>query len=233
MPPEVYQNYQPFPDGIPDDLAHAKENAVKVEKIEIGNGINVYLEGHPYPVKGYPSSEAVFAINAYKRLLKHFPFLVLFPKKLDNLSAIMLGRFFIKEQYQTPFTQEFTKILIHFFPTNTAQAIAHIFEYDNSYRFRLQDLFSETTKELFSTHPYNEIIRLSAINRERDQKDVAKKIQPIFRLFAFILRFPPLHGKFQRTIKSTDFLKLQFDESDIYWTNLRTDYAFRGRNNRV
>ena len=50
----------------------------------------------------------------------------------------------------------------------TAYIFGEIFEYDNAYRFRVQDLFTESSKELLTKNPIKEIRRLLKIYMSRE-----------------------------------------------------------------
>lgn len=187
---------------IPQD-----RESILIEKVDYTNGVHVYLEGHKYPFKGMPTEGAVNAIAVIKKLLKFQPIQAMWTAIQPHI---------LKEEFQ----QSITKEIIQMFPSKLGIAIAHVLEYDSAYRFRLQDLASETTKEALLAHPIQEIRRLAIISKRRDYDVAGKKIRYALYILMILLLIPRIRSKFNEG----DFSKIQLDESDRYWLNLRTDY---------
>lgn len=178
------------------------DNGQKVIKIEENL---IYLEGHPYPHKGIPTQEKVEQANEIKHGIKRL--------KIINAPEAYLGAF----------ASEIKNLSTKLVGDNAAHSIAFVLEYDNAYRFRLQDLFTATTKERLN-NPL-EILRLSKLNKEREKnKTVHSKLVPLFWL-TFI--YATLHRKkWKQAIEQSDFTNLQFDKGDIYWAKLKQDYTY-------
>lgn len=183
---------------------------MEIERIEYEGGIKIYLKGHVYPQKGLPTEQAVFAVNIAKKLLSF---------KFRDAVYTALQPHLLKPEYMTPFAREIKRM----FPSKLGTVIAHIFEYDSSYRLRTQDLANETSKEALLRNPFKEIRRLLAINKRRDYEEVHLK----FKRFGYVLMALLFLPQFRRKFRELDFDKLKPDTADFYWTNIRTDYKSR------
>lgn len=105
---------------------------------------------------------------------------------------------------------------------------SHFFEYDNAYRYRVQDLLNETTESEFICDTQKVLKRFIKLSRERDDKRVSDKIVSGIKLISLALRIPKYKKAFINALGFVDFKKLQYDEIDIYWISMRTDYKYLG-----
>ena len=230
---------------------HAK--SMLIEKITFDNGIKVYVKGAMFPKKGFPIPEAVWSANQAKRLLieaLRLPFLFLHPiKKLlsiyNSIAMQAVKPFILKDEYMTPVGQEIKSyiyiFLIHLglekrtdiqqkISSDFADIIGFIIDIDDAYRYRIQDIASETTAKELIAHPIGEIRRLTKILITRDSPGVAKKFQRVSTLLQLALLIPRFRRAFKKTL-SENFLffqKLQYDQADEYWVWNRPDYKFLG-----
>lgn len=102
-----------------------------------------------------------------------------------------------------------------------------ILEYDNAYRYRLEDIFTETSKEELSHNPRREIKRLLSIYLKREKDTgVAYKHKMIFQLMSLPLLLPMVKSSLRKALTNCEFNRLQFDEADRYWCRNRFDYDF-------
>ncbi len=182
-----------------------------VEKVEYGDGIRMFLKGHPFPLEGLPTVEAVQAINVVKKMLTFQPI---------KAAEIAIEPYILKPEYMHPCARELRKI----FPSRIGQLVSHVVEYDSAYRLRLQDLFSESTKESLSRRPIREILRLLAINKRRDYVDAHAKVKKAAYLLILGLLWPPFHKSFRKSIKRSNYDNLKLNEADKYWLMHRNDY---------
>lgn len=251
MPPDIYEN--PFGK---DTFVPPTDQGTKVERVEYGNGIHVFLEGFKYPIKGMATQESLWAIDTLKNttlaLLPIAPLALMFPRRFlrayNQFAFGTIGRYILKPEYRTPFTQEIY-LLIKRFLTGlglegdprasgidknlaevTAQSLAHIFEYDNAYRFRLQDLFSETSREMLMRSPIATLTSLIGISKQRDSATVSQKMDRFGTIICMALFIPRIRRAFIDAIAQSDFPKLQLDVEDKYWLCMRKDYNFMGMN---
>jgi len=145
--------------------------------------------------------------------------------------------FILKPKYMLPIAREVRSILKRFTNNlgisegNSEQFSAissHMVEYDNAYRFRLEDLMSETTKEALANRPIRELRRLSKIARDRDEGSVSWKFTKMATVLSILLLIPSIRKAFKKTILESNFELLQYDDVDRYWTAMRTDYKWWG-----
>ena len=188
------------------DEVNRDDNYLDVERIE--NNL-IYIKNHPYPIKGVPTVELVEKANEIKKAIKTF-----------NIANIRLPR-----AYLGSFAKEIQKLAYRLTSDPTkAYAIAFVLEYDQAYRFRLQDLFTATTKEKLK-NPL-EILRLRKLHKQRDKGNhVHRKLN----LFFIALFFYAMLPRWRKAIAQADFSRLQFDEGDLYWAAQKTDYDYRGK----
>lgn len=91
-----------------------------------------------------------------------------------------------------------------------------ILEYDMAYRLRLEDLFTETTKEKLLANPISETRRLIKILAERDwsRPHLVEKFDRFARVLKYGFFF--FRKPFRKALEPVDFSKLQFDEIDRF-----------------
>lgn len=187
------------------------------EEIDRIQGNLLYLKGHPHPHKGIPSIPALEAVNKIKKGIFTMSAQRMFETIEPHLSRPC-----------TPFTDEMQLLLIHLMSARKAVAIAHIFEFDAAYRFRLQDLLTESSVHALTHYPIDEILRLLQLNKERDYPQVHNKFKVFALALVVLLVWPPTRRRFIKAIQASDFTQFQFDEGDRYWARRKTDYRYGG-----
>lgn len=182
----------------------------EIERIE---GNLIYLKGFEYPYKGIPSIERVEKANGIKQAIRHFKSL-----KQINLPKASLNTFATEIYY----------LISNLTGDNhIANCVAFVLEYDSAYRFRLQDLFSETTQGALANRPAREIWRLMRLSRKREQRKTTNtKLIPLF--LVTILYAVTHKTKWKEAINQSNFSNLQLDENDRYWCSMKTDYDYMG-----
>ncbi len=225
------------------------------DKIDVNeDGIFQWLKGAEYPQKGMPQAEAIFAVNVAKRLFIHslrfaselWYILPIFMTKrsleskiwaFNEISIKIISPYILIPQLLTPLARELGRFSTNFLlnigisektSLDFGKIIATMFEYDNAYRFRVQDLFTASSKEQIQNNPYKEICRLLDISKERDYDVVSKKFRYIKPILWIAFKIPRIRKAFITTFDVINFSKLQFDEIDNYWVAMRTDYNFYG-----
>ena len=112
----------------------------------------------------------------------------------------------------------------------TAEIIATLFEYDDAYRYRLNDLMSETKKDTMLKHFPREIKRLLAIDAAREtSKGVNEKFKNIYRLLRVLCLIPKVKRAIIQGLKAVDWKGWQLTESEIFHTFLWNDYNVQGK----
>src|SRR3990167_5025863 len=179
-----------------------------------GIGIFTYLDHYKYPYKGYPDEKVVeknaimkrCVLATIKRATK-FPFVLFAP-------LFLISPPFIKRKVFEIF----------------------IWEFDNSYRFRGQDVFSELNKEALRENPRKEIVRLFKLGLSRERAGLSEKDKEALRaegaeffdtnakwkLLIRVLSVALLFSKdllsvCTRFFEELDPLKMKPDEGDWYW----------------
>lgn len=159
--------------------------------------------------------------------------------EFDNFASVVLEPYLLKDERYTPFAQELRKFLLYFLmeleiskwlSLLTSKILATLLEYDTAYRFRLQDLLSETTKEDIMRHPRKELKRLLNILSERDERvELNYKFRSAGKILSLALLVPSLKRAFINSLNGIDFTKLQMDEADHYHCLKFAGYNFFGR----
>jgi len=143
----------------------------------------------------------------------------------------------LKPEFMTPLASEMQGMIFGFLKRlgidhNLSKDFAKIFgcliEYDNAYRYRLEDLFSETSAIDISRNPRKELKKLYTLYVQREKiPDVIRKVTPLYRLMSIFLLLPVVKSSIQETLlPHTHFYRLQLDEIDKYWCKQRVDYDF-------
>lgn len=119
-----------------------------------------------------------------------------------------------------------------FFAEEASKAICTVIEYDNAYRFRIQDLASETRQMRLGIRPWSEVRRIGKLYASREKTHAAGNVAPIFRLLSVALLHPKIRKAWKVAIthlSPDEFKWLQLDNADRYHVLIRGDYNFTGR----
>ncbi len=203
-----------------------------VDRIEYEGGIKIYLKGCDYPYKGMTTPDALFAINQIKKILltsvKTFHIFLLFfskQKLVDAFNTVCWGiisPYTLKRKYRTEFTIEIGNFLHRFMASygisgdsskKFANIIAHIFEYDNAYRLRLQDLFTASSYKSLHSNPRKELKRLLELNRIRDFQEANLKFKLFATLLSLVMLSPRANKSFRVALEYANFKKLHFGKT--------------------
>lgn len=221
--PDIYQ----YPTASAKVLEETGKNVgMTVERIEFSDGIRIYTKEHPHPHKGLPTPEALVAVNSVKRWAKLLLRFKVAPSAFWAESERVMRPHILKPEFQQAFTRELTYLLAHFVSHEKAELIAHIFEYDAAYRYRVQDLMGETNAYSLSRRPIREIWRLVGINKARDYPAVSDKVRRFAQAAILALCLPPVRGRFRDAVLATNLAALRGDESELYWRSKQLDYKY-------
>ena len=107
---------------------------------------------------------------------------------------------------------------------------AMILEYDNAYRFRMQDIIAELNKDNVEKDVRAEVKRLFGLLIEREYgTEMKNKWKQIGRLLDVVLRFSKDFRRFlQGLLLSLDIGTMAMDESDHYFSLNRPSYNHKG-----
>ena len=212
-PAFLFENYQ-----SPQDLISQEASSVNIiETVDVTKGVLFYYQGATYPRKSWPFDDAIFAINIAKRAflqLLHPSSIFGWKKNLANFertASYALRGVYMKPGYMTPVAQEILKLPFG----ETAKIMAHIFEYDDAYRYRLQDIIAECDTQTLFSNPTGECIKLIDILIRREHSEGMKAKWRKLYFFAWLLI--PLKFWFIDKFFKVDFDNLKPDEADKYW----------------
>jgi hypothetical protein len=151
----------------------------------------------------------------------------------------------LKTEYLTPMAQEIEWAVYTFLSnlgvsphlcSQFSEIFSTMLEYDNAYRYRVQDIFSETTKSQLLASPIKEIKRLLEIYTVRQggylggKNDMVNKFRYVAMGLRVILLHPKIKKVFKISLSEIDVRKLGFDEADRYWVCIRSnEYLFLGK----
>jgi len=157
------------------------------------------------------------------------------------LAEITVYPYYLEDDYYCPLAQEIRKFVKNFLcslgvqeevASKCGEVIGMMFEYDNAYRFRIQDIAGETTKEALLNDFPQEIERLLNILASREvipQGEVAERFRSGAKILKYIW-YTPLRWKFKKAMEELDIERCRMEEGDEYHTLLFGDYNVKGRN---
>lgn len=233
------------------------------EAITVDHGIYLHIQGMEYPEKGIAPARDIFAVNIVKKMimlpLRLLPYLVPsvvlfavipFSYKLKILNKVIrefvevsirpMKQSLLQHQHLTPMAQELHKFTVSFMKhvglsehIQFVNIIINIINFDNAYRYRIQDIANETTKEMLAS-PVKEFRRLLSLNAERETSypAVAKKFKSVGFILSFLLLHPKIRRAYLKALNDIDLSKIQPDEADKFWMCVRTNYNYFGKTDK-
>ena len=111
----------------------------------------------------------------------------------------------------------------------TGKIFATLIEWDDAYRLRLEDLFSETSQEKMTDNPRREFRMMMRLLKERDTEAMSSRLTLFGNLLSVILLVPKIKKAFIKALGQIKFEALQLDKFDYYHVLYRHDYKFLGR----
>ncbi|MGH7249355.1 MAG: hypothetical protein ACREGC_00090 [Minisyncoccia bacterium] len=212
-------------------------------------GFHAHYHARPQPNKGMPYSEATEANNIMKRIaigavmclkptlhpLKNIQY------QIRRLVDYIYAPHYFHYRYYNDCSRElfgFTYRLLRKVGWNfdlsywCGRIPATLFEYENSYRFRWEDLASVTSKEKLLRDPRGELKRIAEIYIERDlshgENSVSDKFLMAFKILRFLLLIPKFKTAFKFALVDSEFKNFQLDEIESYWADRFSDYNYGG-----
>lgn len=221
------------------------------------DGIYLFFKGMKYPAKGFLYPAAVASNGIAKRmlisqirLLSRNPIALLPLIRTKNLEQflheywtsanVVLSPYFLKDKFYCLPVKEIRKFVEVFLMTlgvnetdakETAKTVGHHIEYDQAYRYRVEDLATVVTQDELLNNPrqaFHKIIQALA-DRDPDRPHLTRKFKMVIDLLSLALWIPKYRRAYQTAIKAIDFTKIQMDEADRYHTLRMKGYNFGGR----
>ena len=162
-----------------------------------------------------------------------------FINEFNGLSETVLTPVYLKDNYLCYLAKELQKLITIFliktgiseqYALAFGKNIATLIEYDTAYKYRIEDIMSETTSQKLKIAPRQEIKRLLAIFATRDINITTQaKFNTIGKILSLALLVPKIKQAFQQALNEIDFTKLQLDEADRYHVLKYDRYNFLGR----
>lgn len=229
-------------------------DTTKLDKVEFpkDGGILTYLKGYKEPYRGFPYFEMVERVNDVKKIGKK-----VFGKiyhsvqgigkvklifALPMLKPLLAGFryafwFHISKYRMKPFrySQPVRELYRAWNTCGESDEIIELrdlscmlFEFDNAYRYRYQDIISELDKKALEKNPLKEILRLIDLLISRE---IEEEIQELWgqrrKLIYFGLKFSQSNLKLiQKLLMALNLNEIRFTKEDRYFCAMRKDYDF-------
>lgn len=224
----------------------------KAEYID-GEGCFVYYYGIEFPSKCVALVQEIHAINPPKRLtINALQFLAKIHKKgrltrffqaFNDFADMTLLPYYLHDGYYCKFVKEvrkFVEILLTSLSvekdtaSKTGEIVGMFFEKDNAYRWRVQDIAGETTKEALLNNFPKEANRLIEILASRETvvgggQQVVYRFKSGAKVMKYLWWFPWTKKAIKNAISAIDLENCKMDEADLYHAALYGDYNTKGR----
>lgn len=163
-------------------------------------------------------------------------------EQYNHMGDLIVGAYVMQDGYYSKFPRQIImfvwKLLTELgveeaTAKQTAKIIALMFEYDNAYRWRTQDLITEANYDELVKHFPKEIKRLLKLEEERENiavNDVTDKFRAGARVLTLAWKIPILRKAIRKGLQRMDWDAAKLDEADIYHTILYGDYNVAGKN---
>lgn len=112
-----------------------------------------------------------------------------------------------------------------------AKTIALVVEYDDMYRYRIEDIMSCTSRSRMMDNPAREIRRLGSIMRKRERTHAMDITSKLFKAASIAFMHPKVKKAWRKTMESitdADFDGLKLDTADSYHALILQGYDFMG-----
>lgn len=156
--------------------------------------------------------------------------------RFDAFSFPLLEDGFMRHEYLTPCAKEAKTFVTAFFKSlgmswelsaSTGKAFSSLIEYDDAYRYRIQDIACEFSKEEIMRDPRAAIRKAAGIVMRRDSM-VPEKFMAFAKLIELALLHPRIKSAFLKAMEATWFDQVKADEADKYFCMLKGGYAYGG-----
>lgn len=238
---------------IPNDLIRAENNQAIENRVDL----KFPEKGFPDPLavslnnKVKRSLKIAIDFFSYKWTIIAFSLFALFPFKykikviekwLDGWAGfgyLVMEPRLMQPKFYTEFSRE-TLVFINAFLKSlgisealaykTAWIGAELAERDNAYRWRLEDLLSESSVHDLLYHPHKEIQRLVDILYQREKKSdkLKRTARSSLRLILLMLYHPKIRKAWNKALKEVNFKNFQYDDMDRHAVMKYAGYDFFG-----
>ena len=198
-----------------------------VKKMTVGA---IQLLASPYiilPVGGFLITPWRFKIRWMEKALSSYARISDYANRLH----------YLKKKYYNRVSVELWDLTFHFLRNlgisfdlayRVGRIVANLLEHDDAYRLRVQDIFTEMSKNHMMINPGAEITRLMGIYLKREGSAITEKFTSIAKILSLSLRIPRIRKAFFGAFGQVDIENLRLDKSDQYFCRQRDDYDFMG-----
>lgn len=227
-----------------DPTVHVPENHIyDIQDIKLTPlGALVYIGNAPYPHKGIPVGEAVGQLNTLKEYTKQklysFPTPNSFVRDFNVFFSKCFYSYRVNLKSMCPAARNLSYVINDILtelgistPTERllfSYNLSHVFEFDDAYRYRIQDIATMINAISLYKNPRKELKRVFDIAVSREVHTPQKaKMRKIYNLILLAMYIP----KVKRAIAAVVpfYLNLiRLDKGDAYWAGFKDNYNFQG-----
>jgi hypothetical protein len=224
-----------------EDIEDESQLIYWVEDIIFDKGVYQYIRGMEYPSRNFAPQDMLASLNIVKRMIiesfrviTYLPLIIrptkFITKVLQSFNEVaykkVLHEFLWQPEMMTPVSQEIRIFITRFLiklnipletSIHTADVISHFVNGDNAYRWRLQDLFNESSKDKLRK-PRKELKRLLQINSDREVfgRGVWEKFKTVYTVLSLILLIPKVKRAWNYALDVVEYNKLIPDKIDKF-----------------
>lgn len=221
----------------PVPLLYPEKGFPSPERVLANNYVKAYLMGWVL-VFGSPLAPIVFAGFALLPWKHKMAFVHRWLNEFKRFaSMIQEAHFFANEKHYSLPCQEI-KVLIEEFllalgfgqiSYGVALNLAHLLEYDQAYRYWVEDIAYVVTKEQLLNNPRKGVATMVAAFADRHPKPhIVHKFISIGRILSIVLFVPRIRQAFRTALEKTKWERIQLDEADRYHVLRFNNYKFMG-----
>lgn len=151
-----------------------------------------------------------------------------------DLTHVMFTRLgaYPKEQYFSPAPREVLRAAMKvangdYLGERIAKTLAMVLEFDDAYRYRLQDVIGEADREILRSNPSKEIARLFRLMASRDSDNQARA-NGVAKILPWVMRIGIIRETVCAFFNEVNFNKLEMDDYDRYKCMIWPGYQFGG-----
>lgn len=250
---QVVQQMKEIPVLPSEDISTSDSNALKRVEFPKEGGILTYMAGFDQPYQGFPYFEFVDKIDLIKKIGRatvsgsyHYlnkrkwlwPTLIPAFWLIRGFLAVgvsvfyrVVERFKIKHERHCQAIRELHRAFClksDELRDNLGHLVRMVLEFDNAYRFRLQDILPELNKDALKHHPRRELIRLLELVQSREKK---QEVSDTWKLCIWLVKYYLLLDRsllrmIQDVLTNVDLNLIQLTERDKPFCVRRVDYTF-------
>lgn len=209
--------------GWPTQDATWANNIAKRQTLMMA--MSLQSKGIILPAIGFVLTPWKYKIQLLENVLRHY----------NRMGDMVLQPYYLKDNRYCVFCRELRFLIANFLigigisipvAEDTGKILAHIFEYDEAYKYPLQDALTDID---WTGNLRKEI---TAAVKRLGNRTAIPALSEKFSQMSKILNLALLHPKVKRALKEaislSDTDNLNLLEDDYYWCILRSEYKFRG-----